>query len=230
VSRLSPALALRVDRLARRAHGFHRWAHHPLCTRYAPELVRLGRRTRVCRGCLLAAAGIAAGLAAGLAAPALPAPLALAAAGLVALAAPWATRRRAPGATGRRAAKLLTRFVPSALAGVGVAQLGAGTPSGFAAAALALAGVAALVSRYRRRGPDRGACEGCPAGPPSATCAGFARQVSRERALQRLAARWIAAEVAPCRSAADDPPVEPPGGGCAVHLSYGTVSLGRRPR
>jgi hypothetical protein len=194
VSRLSPALALRVDRLARRAHGFHRWAHHPLCERYGDELVRLGRRARVCRGCLLATIGGAAGLAAGLGAPALPGPLALAAAGLVALAAPWATRRRAAGVAGRKAPKLLTRLVPAALAGVAVAQLGAGAASGYAAAALALAGVAAIVLRYRRRGPDRGACEGCPAGPPSATCAGFARQVSRERALQRLAGRWMAAE------------------------------------
>jgi hypothetical protein len=197
VSRLSPALAVRVDRLARRAHGYHRWAHHPLCDRYRPELVRLGRRARVCRGCLLAAIGAAAGLAAGLAAPALPGPQALAIAGLVMLAAPWATRRRAPGAGGRRLPKLLTRFAPAALAGVAVAQLGAGTASGYAAAALALAGVAAIALRYRRRGPDRGACDGCPAGPPSATCAGFARQVSRERALQRLAGRWIAAEGGP---------------------------------
>src|ERR1700760_868287 len=46
-----------VDRLARRAHAFHRFAHHPLCDRYASELIPLGRRARLCRGCACAAIG-----------------------------------------------------------------------------------------------------------------------------------------------------------------------------
>jgi len=50
-----------IDRLARRAHAFHRFAHHPLCERYAGELVPLGKRTRICRGCAASALGSLAG-------------------------------------------------------------------------------------------------------------------------------------------------------------------------
>src|SRR3954471_6162611 len=46
-----------IDRLAQRAHAFHRFAHHPLCERYASELIPLGRRARLCRGCASAATG-----------------------------------------------------------------------------------------------------------------------------------------------------------------------------
>ncbi len=40
MSRIPPAVARRVDRLALRAHAFHRWAHHPLCAWYAAEVIR----------------------------------------------------------------------------------------------------------------------------------------------------------------------------------------------
>ncbi|MFL5271282.1 MAG: hypothetical protein ACJ79E_04370, partial [Anaeromyxobacteraceae bacterium] len=66
LSFISPALARRLDRLARQAHRFHRFAHHPLCDAYAGEVLRVPRRTVVCRGCALAAAGVVAGAAAGL--------------------------------------------------------------------------------------------------------------------------------------------------------------------
>src|SRR6478735_5996516 len=56
-----------IDRLARHAHAFHRFAHHPLCQRYAGELIPLGRRSRLCRGCASAALGLAVGLLAALA-------------------------------------------------------------------------------------------------------------------------------------------------------------------
>jgi len=202
VAHLSPALARRVDRLARRAHAFHRWAHHPVCARYAGEVIRLGHRTRLCRGCLLAGFGAAAGLAAGLAAPAFPG-LGHAFLTGAALALPgWSLRRPAPAGPGapdapdaaRRTPKLVTRLLPTALAGVVVGQARSGAPVALGAAALALAAIAAALIRYRRRGPDRRACEGCPQGPPAATCPGFAPLVARERALQRLAGRWIAAE------------------------------------
>ncbi|HVZ35160.1 MAG TPA: hypothetical protein VG963_22190, partial [Polyangiaceae bacterium] len=59
---ISPALARRIDRLAVRAHRFHRWAHHPLCASYAGETLRLGRKTIVCRGCALVAGGLIVGV------------------------------------------------------------------------------------------------------------------------------------------------------------------------
>ncbi|HSB19854.1 MAG TPA: hypothetical protein VLD85_07605, partial [Anaeromyxobacteraceae bacterium] len=75
-ARIPAALARRIDRLARRAHAFHRLAHHPLCRRYAAEVIRIGRRGRVCRGCAFTGAGAIAGGLAGWLLPA-PGPLAL---------------------------------------------------------------------------------------------------------------------------------------------------------
>jgi hypothetical protein len=201
VSRVPRPLARRIDRLARRAHAFHRWSHHPLCDRYAGEVVRLGRRTRLCRGCALAVLGAtlggAAGLAAGLAAPAAPGGAWLAAAALLAAAVPLALPRHPPPAgapSGRRAPKILTRLLPLAVAGGAAGQaLAAPTPGRLAAAAIAVAAIALGVLRYRRRGPDRGACLGCPEAPPGMGCSGFRLAARRERAFSRLTSRWIAA-------------------------------------
>jgi hypothetical protein len=204
VSRLPPALARRVDRLARRAHAFHRWAHHPLCERYAPEVVPLGRRTRACLGCSLTAAGLLAGGGLGLSLPRAPWPW-LAAAGLaLVLAVPLAVPagRPAPAAPPPRPRsrwrKLATRLAPGLLAGGLLAQ-GLATPTSprLVAAALAAAALAWATLRYRRRGPDRSACLGCPEGPPGTRCPGLAPIACRERALARLAGRWIAAEHRP---------------------------------
>ena len=186
--RPSPALLARIDRLARRAHAFHRLAHHPLCSRYAAEVMRAGRRWRVCRGCALTGAGALAG---GVAGTVLPPPGALglgALAALLAGGAAWAVSIR----SGRRRSKLLARLAPMALA---AALLALGLRSGGAAgivAALAAAGsVAAAALAYRRRGPDRQPCAGCPEAPASASCSGFRAIARRERAFSRLTGRWI---------------------------------------
>jgi len=194
MSRLPPALARRIDHLARHAHRFHRFAHHPLCDAYAGEVVRLGRRTRLCRGCTLAAAGAMAGALAGWAAPPLPAVL------LVlgpALLTGWAALALAPRA-GRPRSKLLTRAGPLALAAflvaAGLATAAGAGPSDWSGASTAAVS-AALVAlggwAWRRRGPDRAACLGCPQAPPGPRCDGFRRVARRERAFSRLASRWI---------------------------------------
>jgi hypothetical protein len=199
VSHLPPALARRIDRLARRAHSFHRWAHHPLCSRYAPEVVRLGHRTRACLGCSLAAAGVLAGGALGLALPLAPWPWLAAAALLLLAAVPLAipSGRRAPAAPAAPrspARKLATRLAPGLLAGALLLQgLSAPASPRLGAAALAAAALAWATVRYRRQGPDRSACLGCPEAPPGSRCSGFAPIVRRERAMERLAGRWIAA-------------------------------------
>ncbi|HTN52512.1 MAG TPA: hypothetical protein VML50_08940 [Anaeromyxobacter sp.] len=199
MSRISRALARRVDRLSRRAHAFHRLSHHPLCDRYAGDLVRLGRRRRVCRGCLFTLGGAVAGAAAGLALPPVPPAALLAVAGLLLALVPAAIPSRRPSGRGSadpaRPAKLATRFLPVATA-VAVAAQGLARPgAGGLLAALASAGaVGWAVRRYRRRGPDRAPCADCPEGPPGAACPGFAPIVARERAFRRLAGRWIAAE------------------------------------
>ena len=190
MSRLPRPLARRIDRLARRAHAFHRWAHHPLCDAYRPELLAVGRRGRLCRGCTLTAAGVAAGIAAGLVAPPLPAVALAAGAGSFGAAA-LAAVRPAPG---RRRSKLATRFAPAALGGaVLAAGLAAGNATGIAVAAAAAALFGLGVRYYRRRGPDRSACDRCPERPASATCSGLRPLARRERAFRRLAGRWIAA-------------------------------------
>jgi len=212
VSRIPPDLARRLDRLARRAHAFHRFAHHPLCGRYRGEVVPLGRRARVCLGCTLGTAGLAAGLALGALLAArlapLPGPAALGGGALLLLAVPLVlpARRAAAespnvnqstggsGPAGRGApAKLLTRLLPALGAGALCGQaLAAPSPARAAAAGLAAAALAWAWGRYRRRGPDRAACIGCPEGPPGSRCPGWAPVARRERALSRLAGRWIA--------------------------------------
>jgi TRAP transporter 4TM/12TM fusion protein len=200
MSRLPPELARRIDRLARRAHAFHRFAHHPLCSRYRAEVVRIGRRTRLCRGCALTAAGALAGAGAGLAAEP-PGPGVLAALTALLLAGvAWAASAR----SGAPRPKLLSRLVPMALAaallGLG---LRAGALPGLLAALAGGASVAAAALAYRRRGPDRAACRGCPEAPASLSCSGFRPIARRERAFARLAGRWMAREApsaASCRT------------------------------
>ena len=195
MSRLEPALARRLDRLARGAHAFHRWSHHPLCQRYAGEVVPLGRRTRVCRGCALLSAGALGGLALGLGVPGLAGlvagwPAALGA--LLALAALCAA-----GLAPRHGAplpKALTRLLPmGAAVALAVAGLRAATPAGLGLALGAAALVGGGAAYYRRRGPDRRACSGCPQVPAGPRCDGLRPIARRERAFQRLAGRLIAA-------------------------------------
>lgn len=186
--RLPRALARRIDRLSRRAHAFHAFAHHPLCAPYEGEVLRAGRRVRICRGCTLVAAGAAAGLLAGALLPSPPAALPLAAAAALALAAPAAVSRRG----GRPRPKLLTRFAPVLVAAWSAASgLRTGSLTGATAAALAVAVVAAAIVLYRRRGPDRTACAACPEPRAGNVCSGFREIARRERAFRRLAGRWI---------------------------------------
>jgi len=195
MSRIPPALARRIDRLARHAHRFHRFAHHPLCAAYAPELVRLGRRTRLCRGCTLASLGALAGALAGWAAPRLSAELLLLG---PALLLGWAALALAPRG-GRAASKLLTRAGPLAMAGFLVvaglrAAVGAepGDWSGAGSAAVTAVLVALGAWRWRRRGPDRSPCLTCPQAPAGPRCDGLRPVARRERAFSRLASLWIA--------------------------------------
>lgn len=187
MSRIPRPLARRIDRLARAAHRFHRFAHHPLCDAYTGEVVRLGRRTRVCRGCLMTGLGGIAGAALGIAfaLPVWPAALSLGVAlglGLASIRVPaW-----------RAAGKLATRAAPAfalGFAATGAAHTGLVPAIAFPlASALVLAGLVAL---YRRRGPDRAACLSCPERTGTVACTGMRPIVLRERAVQRLAGRWI---------------------------------------
>ena len=183
-------MARRLDRLARRAHAFHRFAHHPLCPAYASEVVPLGRRTRVCRGCALAATGAATGALIALAAP-IPAALSLAIA--LAVAIPAAVAAVRPRTARARASKLLTRAAPLALA-TGLATFGARSHS--ASGAAIAAGVAlsslAAIAIYRRRGPDRSPCLACPERAAPRVCSGLRHIVQREAAFARLAGRLLA--------------------------------------
>lgn len=184
-SRIGRTVARRLDRLAFRAHAFHRWAHHPLCREYETEVIRLGRRLRLCRGCTLAALGGLAGLVCGLTLPALPPRGLLLLAALGTLMALLALGRR-------RLPKLLTRALPMGLLPFFVAQAARGgglVPWLCAAYAGAITGAAFLA--YRRRGPDRTPCTTCPEFTAVGTCRGFREIRTRERAFTRLASRWL---------------------------------------
>jgi len=173
-----PALARRIDRLAVRAHAFHRFAHHPLCEAYAGEVVRVGRRTRLCRGCLWTGLGAAAGAVAAATRPGtLTAALGLVLALTAALAGElWRRPARLP--------KVLTRFIPAAAV---VGAMGGGP----APALVALTAVVLGLAWYRHRGPHRRTCERCP-DRALVPCPGFAPMFHRERAFERLTGRWLA--------------------------------------
>ena len=168
-------LARRIDQLAWRAHAFHRFAHHPLCLRYAPELVAVGRSVRICRGCLLGGLGGLLGLLAGLA---LRPAIAVALSSLV-LSAALALASRIV-----RLPKLLGRLLPAA------AGAFAATGGILLASVAAAFGVGWLLA-YRRAGPDRSLCHGCPEHGDK-VCSGLGPIVRRERAFQRLTGRWLA--------------------------------------
>jgi hypothetical protein len=172
-----------VDRLARRAHAFHRFAHHPLCERYASELIPLGRKTRLCKGCSYALLGALCGGACAFAARPSFGALAFSAAlglGLLATSLAW------------RLPKLLARALAcAAVSFAGVAGLCSGQllPRAFSLALLAVAGL--FLWGYRQRGPNRGPCQACPERLAPAVCSGLRPIVRRERAFRRLAQRFI---------------------------------------
>ena len=185
MSSMSPALARRIDRLSRRAHAFHRYAHHPLCGAYSTELIGVGR-VRVCRGCVYTALGVAAGLGAGL----LPAPNA------------WAVLLLA-GAGGVLAAislvarvpKSASRFLPGVFGGAAtIVALRAGGAEAIVLWSICGAGAVGIVAHYRTRGPDRTPCRTCPERDLPSACSGLRPIVQRERAFQRLTGRWLRSE------------------------------------
>jgi hypothetical protein len=183
--RIPPTLARRIDRLAFGAHLFHRWAHHPLCERYAGELVRIGRRARVCRGCAMSAIGCVVGGVAGVALGVAPWIAFAIAASFTALLVPTLLRprRRGPRA---RTSKWITRTAPTM---AWAFSIGAGVRAPvYAIATLGL--IALCTALYRRRGPDRSPCATCPE-RDAQPCSGFAPMILRERAFQRLSAKWL---------------------------------------
>jgi len=180
VPRIPPPLALRIDRLAWRAHAFHRFAHHPLCGNYQDEVLRVGRRFRVCKGCVFLAAGLVAGIAGG---AFVRLPLAWGAGVLLLVLAMGSL------SLALRVPKTLGRFLPGA-------GLGMTLWAGWQCALAALFIVAVSGALYRRRGVDRSRCETCHERLHS-PCSGFASIVRRERAFRRRANRWLGAPPKP---------------------------------
>jgi hypothetical protein len=182
VPRISPPLALRIDRLAWRAHAFHRFAHHPLCEIYRGEVLRVGKRFRLCKGCTFLAVGLVVGLVGG---------------AFVRLPMLWGMRALSLGlllgsaSLVLRLPKILGRLLPGA-------ALGLALWTGWPCALASLLVVAFVGLLYRRRGVDRGRCETCPERSCS-PCSGFASIVRRERAFRRRANRWLG-----------EPPTAPP--------------------
>ncbi|HTA88971.1 MAG TPA: hypothetical protein VK745_05335 [Polyangiaceae bacterium] len=182
-ARLPKRTRLIVDRLARRAHAFHRFAHHPLCERYAGELIPLGRKTRLCRGCCYAVLGTMCGTASAvLARPSFGALVFSAVLGLGLLATSLVVRP--PKWLGRALACAAVSF--AAIGGLCSGQLLA------RAVSLALVVVGGLfLWGYRQRGPNRGPCQTCPERLAPTVCSGLRPIVRRERAFRRVAQRLI---------------------------------------
>lgn len=185
MSRIPRATARRIDRLAWRAHLFHRWAHHPLCAAYRGEVLKVGR-VFLCKGCALVGLGVMVGSVAGALAPLL---------GMGGLWVPaclgvvWGCGIAAWPAA-RRAGKLATRTLPMAAAAFLVVQ--AARHWSLAGATLVAGVIGALVfgiRAYWKRGPWRAPCTGCPE-LDQRPCSGFRRQYRREKAFGRLAG-WV---------------------------------------
>ena len=189
MTRVLPKPTARViDSLSRRAHAFHRFAHHPLCDRYASELIPLGRRARVCRGCAYAGLGTLAGaLGALFLQPSSSTLFVGGALGLAVLLSSLALRL--PKSLGRGLGTALASF-----AGLGGLLSVERAPRLLALSLLAFAGV--FLWSYRRRGPNRSPCQTCPERLGPRTCTGLQPIVRRERAFRRLAQRYIDAAVA----------------------------------
>jgi hypothetical protein len=187
---ISPPLARRLERLARRAHAFHRFAHHPLCERYAGELIVLRGRNRICRGCSCAAVGgmLGGGTALLLSLPLTPLLLASA----IMLAALLLPRRRE-----KRPGKLWTRALPAfSFSAVLVTLLQTPSWQHLCLALTIAAPLAMVFTSYRRRGPDRSACVQCPERHAVAPCSGFRTIVHAERAFTRRAHQLMDAAAA----------------------------------
>lgn len=210
-------LALRLDRLSVAAHRFHRLAHHPLCAEYEHEVIRVGKKTRICKGCFLAALGTTLGVALGASIPRLPfaalAALALGCGGLLAVAFPFPLARQsgpAPTEGSQEAAdlsqnhqiprprnKFATRLLPFFFLAFTMAQcLRFGGARGWTCAMACAVEFALMLWAYRRRGPNRGPCLTCPERFQMHRCRGVKPILARERAFQRLAGRMIQKEMA----------------------------------
>ena len=178
---MNKPLARRLDRLSRAAHRFHQFAHHPLCDRYAGEVVRIGKRTRLCRGCAYAAIGGSIGGVLGVTIA--DARVAIAST-VVAVIALLVSLRWRP-------TKIVTRFVPALLLACAIiAGVTARSPVGLVAAFAAAASAGGLRLAYGKRGADRSPCVTCPERERQ-PCAGFIAIISRERAFQRVAGAMI---------------------------------------
>jgi len=189
--RVAPAAARRIDRLSSRAHRFHRFAHHPLCSEYASEVLRIGRRGRVCKGCAFALVGSLLGVSGGALLNVPPVATVALALGAVALGA-----RGLVASPGGRLGKIASRLLP--LFGMTLVSVGAlrtHSPLNLAAAVAALCALAVLYFGYRRRGPARGPCAACPERSAPWPCRGLVEIVRRERAFRRLAGRLIGDQV-----------------------------------
>ncbi|WLT30816.1 hypothetical protein [Geothrix sp. PMB-07] len=148
------------------------------------EVIAFGR-CRLCRGCSLAALGGLLGAGGGFFFQPLAWPLlggGCVVAGLLGLGS----------LLGWRVGKGVTRLIPAALlAFVWVQALRGPSLPALVLAGGSLLGLALGVRAYRRRGPDRAPCVGCPMGPPGFSCPGLAPIRKRERAFQRLSSRWL---------------------------------------
>lgn len=181
---VSPKLARKLDRLARAAHLRHRWAHHPVCSRYAPERIQVGR-VMLCRGCTFLALGVVTGAIVGA--------LVTLSAGMLAVICAAAMVPAVVAAFARwRIPKLLTRWLPAHAFALACARLVKDPHWSVAALVVALASLAlGYRSQHARRGADRSACTACPQNARKPDCDGFKPVIRRERAFVRISAKLM---------------------------------------
>ena len=187
-SPFSPRPTLAAAVRARRTEWRHTWwfrhAHHPLCTRYAVDVVRLGR-LRICRGCAAVYASALVALPPFILA-ALPARTSwrlevLAVAAVIATLSVPAVYARLP-----RLGKDLVRAGLGLLIASWIASLVAGDPLLALATAPPLIILHRIYGRLRGRQESHTRCLSCPEFREGSICSGFVEQAEAHRALEEL--------------------------------------------
>ena len=185
----------------RHTHTFQ-FAHRPLCSRFEKGAFRIGR-VRVCRGCTLLCAGVAAALTAVLLAPLSTPATAYIGYGssLPVLACTWpAWYARMP-----RLARDALRFALGACIVLLVSMLWQGPVLLGVANVAALAIIRHVMLRRRAAVKSRG-CEGCPERAEYGVCPGFADQAAHIRQFEQAATDRLMQLAVPPNPAPDAAP------------------------
>ena len=168
-----------------------RWAHKPLCGRFAEDILKVGEM-RICRSCLCAWLGVAAGLVAVVVSATVPAFGGFPLSGLAFAAVLFPVL----GLSLPTIYKKLPRTIRDVLRFAGGALIPSSVGVAFTHPLLGLAALVAMFLFWKvyfrlRKTRRLSACEGCPDRVIDGICPGFALQAEGARAFERAASERV---------------------------------------